>query len=100
MILHVQPCSVAAAAFTEFCLLLSVVKRHSRSHRWLGLFQGFVKQMLDVADNLERAASAVPGAALENGEAVDTAELQKQLRTLLEGVQMTQQVLNQVGLVR
>ena len=59
--------------------------------------QGFVKQILDVADNLERAAGAVPGTALENGEAVDTAELQKQLRTLLEGVRMTQQVLTQVS---
>ena len=58
--------------------------------------QGFVKQMLDVADNLERAASAVPSTALANGESLDVAELQKQLRTLQEGVQMTQQVLNQV----
>ena len=33
--------------------------------------QGFVKQILDVADNLERAAGAVPGTALENGEAVE-----------------------------
>ena len=66
----------------------------------LRAIQGFVKQMLDVADNLERAAGAVPGTALDSGEAVDVAELQKQLRTLLEGVQMTQQVLNQVGLVR
>ncbi len=59
--------------------------------------QGFVKQMLDVADNLERAAGAVPSAALGGGQEVDAAEVQKQLRTLLEGVKMTQQVLNQVA---
>ena len=53
--------------------------------------------MLDVADNLERAASAVPQAALGAGQELDAAEVQKQLRTLLEGVKMTQQVLNQVS---
>ena len=53
--------------------------------------------MLDVADNLERAAGAVPAAALRSGQEVDPAEVQKQLRTLLEGVKMTQQVLNQVA---
>ena len=55
--------------------------------------------MLDVADNLERAAGAVPEAAMGDGWEVDAAEVQKQLRTLLEGVKMTQQVLNQVTLV-
>lgn len=53
--------------------------------------QGFVKQVLEVADNLERAAEAVPQAALTSS---DAAELQKQLTMLLEGVQMTQRVLN------
>lgn len=60
--------------------------------------QGFVKQMLDVADNLERAAGAVPEAALGAGQEIDPAEVQKQLRTLLEGVKLTQQVLNQVNI--
>ena len=53
--------------------------------------------MLDVADNLERAAGAVPETALNAGQELDAAEVQKQLRTLLEGVKMTQQVLNQVS---
>lgn len=59
----------------------------------LRTLQGFVKQVLEVADNLERAAEAVPQAALTSS---DAAELQKQLTMLLEGVQMTQRVLNQV----
>ena len=57
------------------------------------VLQGFVKQILDVADNLERASEAVPAAALSSDDAVD---LQKQLLMLLEGVQMTQRVLNHV----
>jgi len=56
--------------------------------------QGFVKDLLDVADNLERAADAVPSAAL-TGSDVSPSDIQKQLRILLEGVQMTQKVLNQ-----
>lgn len=58
--------------------------------------QGIVKQILEVADNLERAAGAVPEAALSSD---DSAELRKQLGMLLEGVQMTQKVLNHVRLV-
>ena len=52
-----------------------------------------MKQILDVADNLERASEAVPAAALSSENAVD---LQKQLSMLLEGVKMTQRVLNHV----
>ena len=55
--------------------------------------QGFVKQILEVADNLERAAGAVPEAALSSS---DAGGVQKQLGMLLEGVEMTQKVLNHV----
>jgi len=57
------------------------------------MMQGIVKQVLEVADNLERAAGAVPEVALSSE---DAAELRKQLGMLLEGVQMTQKVLNHV----
>ena len=52
-----------------------------------------MKQILDVADNLERASEAVPHEALSSSDAAD---LQKQLSILVEGVKMTQRVLNHV----
>jgi len=83
------------------CAVLVILRRvlltlHAGVDRTPRASQGFVKQMLDVADNLERAAGAVPATALGGDQEVDAAEVQKQLRTLLEGVKMTQQVLNQV----
>jgi molecular chaperone GrpE len=51
--------------------------------------QGFAKSLLDVADNLERAAGAVPAEALQQDSKLPAPELAKHLRTLLQGVQMT-----------
>eukprot|EP00891_Asterochloris_glomerata_P003057 jgi/Astpho2/3057/gw1.00051.167.1_t len=61
--------------------------------------QGFVKNLLDVADNLERAAGAVGPEAMQgqgkDGEPLDAEQLSKLLQSLMEGVQLTQRVLDQ-----
>lgn len=51
--------------------------------------QGFAKSLLDVADNLERAAGAVPTDAVTLDSNLSVEEVVKHLRTLLEGVQLT-----------
>ncbi|GFH06728.1 GrpE protein homolog, partial [Haematococcus lacustris] len=60
--------------------------------------QGFVKSILDVADNLERAAASVPADALaeEPGKELSTEQLRKLLRGLQEGVGATERILLQV----
>lgn len=64
----------------------------NNQHAWL---QSFAKSLLDVADNLERAAGAVPAEALQGGK-LPAPELEKHLRTLLEGVQLTDKQLTAV----
>jgi molecular chaperone GrpE len=65
--------------------------------------QGFVKDLLDVPDNLERAAASVPETALsaEGGE-MDVEKLRVLLRGLLEGVRATERIMLQVtaGIVK
>jgi molecular chaperone GrpE len=56
--------------------------------------QGFAKSLLDVADNLERAAEAVPENKLQEA-AQDPEKLKALLQSLLQGVKMTQSTLNQ-----
>ena len=60
--------------------------------------QGFVKSILDVADNLERATKAVPEEVLggSGGEDIDAESAKKMLLSMLEGVQLTEKVLLQV----
>jgi hypothetical protein len=64
--------------------------------------QSFIKSILDVADNLERAAASVPADALseEEGKALDAAQLRKLLRGLQEGVAATEKILLHVGVMR
>jgi len=50
--------------------------------------QGFVKGLFDVSDNLERAAATVPAEALAEG--VDAEKTQQLLKSLHEGVLMTE----------
>ena len=57
--------------------------------------QGLVKSLLDVADNLERAAAAVPEEAVAP-EGADAQRALALLRTLREGVLMTDAVLMRV----
>lgn len=59
--------------------------------------QGFAKSLLDVADNLERAAGAVPAEAVAQDTQLSVHEVVKHLRTLLEGVQLTDKQLKAVG---
>ena len=62
--------------------------------------QGFVKDLLDVADNLERAAGAVLPETVEgkdkDGKPLTAEQAVAALRSLLEGVQMTEKIMLQV----
>lgn len=61
------------------------------------LSQGFVKDLFDVSDNLERAASVVPPGTLAQEESTATPEqLKAMLRGLVQGVSATEQIMMQV----
>ncbi len=64
------------------------------------ILQGFVKSLLDVADNLERAAGSVTDQSLQglnsNGKALTAKQSSKLLKGLLEGVHLTDRILLQV----
>lgn len=57
------------------------------------LYQGFVKSMLDVADNLERAVASVKP---EEVETADNERVRKLLKGLLEGISGTDRILMSV----
>lgn len=61
--------------------------------------QGFVKSLLDVADNLERAAGSVTDMSLKgknsDGKALTASQSSKILKGLLEGVHLTDRILVQ-----
>lgn len=56
-----------------------------------------MKNLLDVADNLERAAGSIPEADLAEGSEVDRDRALQLLRSLRDGVLMTDTVLMKVG---
>ncbi|GMI65453.1 mitochondrial GrpE 1 [Hibiscus trionum] len=58
--------------------------------------QNFAKGLLDVADNLGRASSHVKGSFTKIDESKDTVGAVPLLKTLLEGVQMTEKQLGEV----
>jgi molecular chaperone GrpE (heat shock protein) len=58
--------------------------------------QGLVKNLLEVADNLERAAGSVPPEDVQDGSEIDRERALKLLRSLREGVLMTDTVLLKV----
>jgi hypothetical protein len=60
------------------------------------LVQNLVKSIIDVADNLERAAGAVPLDELNGEKAVDTDRALALLRSLRDGVLMTDAILMKV----
>ena len=62
--------------------------------------QPIIKALLDVADNLQRAADAVPGNVLDGSEEVEAERALKLLKSLLEGMQMTEAVLMKVCVCR
>ena len=55
-----------------------------------------MKSLLDVADNLERAAGLEQ---TDNAQQPSAEQASKQYRSLMEGVKLTQKILEQVGLV-
>lgn len=59
--------------------------------------QKFAESLLEVADNLESAARAVPQGVLQEGADVPAETSLKYLKSLLEGVQATERVLLKVG---
>ena len=63
--------------------------------------QGFVKSLLDVADNLERAAGSVTDESLKglssDGKPLTAKQSSKLLNALMEGVQLTDRILLQAG---
>lgn len=58
--------------------------------------QDFAKNLLDVADNLGRAGSAVKGNFSKIDESKDTVGAVPLLKTLLQGVEMTEKQLAEV----
>ena len=63
-------------------------------------WQGFVKDLAEVADNLQRAAATVPGSVLEgkdaDGQPLSPERALALLQSLLQGVHLTDRVLQQV----
>lgn len=55
-----------------------------------------MKNLLEVADNLERAAGSVPPEDVQDGSEIDRDRALKLLRSLREGVLMTDAVLLKV----
>lgn len=58
--------------------------------------QGFAKNLLEVADNLESAQKAIPADILQPGADVPADKALGYLKSLLEGVQATEKVLHKV----
>lgn len=63
--------------------------------------QGFVKSLLEVADNLERAAGSVTDQSLKglssDRQELTAPQISKLLKGLLDGVTLTDRILIQVG---
>lgn len=60
------------------------------------MLQDFAKSLLDVADNLSRASSVVKESFAKIDEAKDAAGAVPLLKTLLDGVAMTEKQLSEV----
>ena len=73
--------------------MILLLRAHT-SHMMLP--QGLIKDILDVPDNLERAAASVPEDAVAEGSTVDADKLRRILKGLLEGVRATEKIMLQV----
>lgn len=60
------------------------------------MMQNFAKELLDVADNLARASSAAKESFSKVDSSKDASGAAQQLKTLLEGVEMTEKQLAEV----
>ena len=67
-----------------------------QAFNWLLYVQGFAKGLLDVADNLDRASSVVKESFAKLDTSSDSSGAVPLLKTLLEGVEMTEKQLAEV----
>ena len=67
----------------------------------VGVRQGFVKDVVEVADNLQRAAETVPESVLQgndaDGQPLTPERALALLQSLLQGVHLTERVLQQAS---
>jgi len=83
-------------SYAEIENVMARARREAENTRKFAL-QGFAKGLLDVADNLGRAAEAVPQTFRQpGGEEVDLKKAAQLLISLLQGVEMTERQLQQV----
>uniref|UniRef100_A0A0E0LTZ6 GrpE protein homolog n=1 Tax=Oryza punctata TaxID=4537 RepID=A0A0E0LTZ6_ORYPU len=82
-------------SYAEMENVIARTKRESDNAKKYAV-QGFSKSLLDVADNLSRASSVVKESFSKIDISNDSAEAVKLLKTLLEGVEMTEKQLGEV----
>ncbi|XP_040383008.1 grpE protein homolog 2, mitochondrial-like isoform X2 [Oryza brachyantha] len=82
-------------SYAEMENVIARTKRESDNAKKYAV-QGFSKSLLDVADNLSRASSVVKESFSKIDTSNDSAEAVKLLKTLLEGVEMTEKQLGEV----
>ncbi|KAL9337792.1 hypothetical protein Peur_069561 [Populus x canadensis] len=82
-------------AYAEMENVKERTKREAENSKKFAI-QNFAKSLLDVADNLGRASSVVKGNFSKIDVSNDTAQVVPLLKTLLEGVEMTEKQLEEV----
>ncbi|KAH6835637.1 Co-chaperone GrpE family protein [Perilla frutescens var. hirtella] len=82
-------------SFAEMENVKDRTRRESENTKKFAI-QNFAKSLLDVADNLGRASSAAKGSFSKIHASTDAAGAVQQLKTLLEGVEMTEKQLTEV----
>uniref|UniRef100_A0A0D9X6W3 GrpE protein homolog n=1 Tax=Leersia perrieri TaxID=77586 RepID=A0A0D9X6W3_9ORYZ len=82
-------------SYAEMENVIARTKRESDNAKKYAV-QGFSKSLLDVADNLSRASSVVKESFSKIDTSNDSGEAVKLLKTLLEGVEMTEKQLGEV----
>ncbi|KAL5220241.1 hypothetical protein ABZP36_024954 [Zizania latifolia] len=82
-------------SYAEVENVIARTKRESENTKKYAV-QGFSKGLLDVADNLSRASSVVKESFSKLDTSNDSTEAVKLLKTLLEGVEMTEKQLTEV----
>ncbi|KAH6764400.1 Co-chaperone GrpE family protein [Perilla frutescens var. hirtella] len=82
-------------SFAEMENVKDRTRRESENTKKFAI-QNFAKSLLDVADNLGRASSAAKGSFSKIDAFTDAAGAVQQLKTLLEGVEMTEKQLTEV----
>ncbi|CAJ2633943.1 unnamed protein product [Trifolium pratense] len=82
-------------AYAEMENIMNRTQREAENSKKFAI-QNFAKSLLDVADNLGRASSVVKESFSKIDTSSDSAEAVKLLKTLLEGVEMTEKQLSEV----